>query len=298
MALQECGLNLNHAQKELQPHGTVAFPCAGYASRHTTTPESIIPWHWHEELEIIQITEGVMNLRIPRKTFQVEAGDIAILNGNILHYGEGMPACVLRSFVFSPLLLTGSASSAFAEKYIQPLMSCASFTCAILRQDQEVGKLFTEAFLSLSQESFGYEFNVRDRLSHVMLRLYQQMEPEMEEKKQFRTMDSLRVERMMAFIHDHYSESISLSEISAAGQIGERECLRCFKRSIGESPIQYLLKYRLMQSAHLLLTDSQMSLSDISAACGFDAPSYFTKQFKRFYQCTPREYRKKISSEL
>ena len=98
---------------------------------------------------------------------------------------------------------------------------------------------------------------------------------------------------MMAFIHEHYAESITLNEIAASANIGEREALRCFKRSIGESPIQYLLKYRLMQSAHLLATEHQRSLSDIALACGFEAPSYYARQFKRFYQCTPREYRKK-----
>ena len=43
MGLQKCGLNLNNVSKELQPHGSLAFPCAGYASRHTDLPEDIIP---------------------------------------------------------------------------------------------------------------------------------------------------------------------------------------------------------------------------------------------------------------
>ena len=72
MALQKCGLNLNHAQKELQPHGTPSFPCAGYASTHTNAPEDIIPWHWHEELEVLLITEGVISVRIPGQTFQMQ----------------------------------------------------------------------------------------------------------------------------------------------------------------------------------------------------------------------------------
>ena len=32
MALHECGLNLNRGLKELQMHGTLDFPCAGYAA--------------------------------------------------------------------------------------------------------------------------------------------------------------------------------------------------------------------------------------------------------------------------
>lgn len=45
MALHECGLNLNRGLKELQMHGTLDFPCAGYAAFYTDNPEDTIPWH-------------------------------------------------------------------------------------------------------------------------------------------------------------------------------------------------------------------------------------------------------------
>ena len=35
MALQECRLNLDRKLKELRPHGTLEFPCAGYSSYYT-----------------------------------------------------------------------------------------------------------------------------------------------------------------------------------------------------------------------------------------------------------------------
>ena len=60
MALQECGLNLNRVSKELQPHGTIAFPCAGYTSYHSERQEDIIPWHWHDEMELVYIADGKM----------------------------------------------------------------------------------------------------------------------------------------------------------------------------------------------------------------------------------------------
>ena len=39
MALQECRLNLNQKLKELRPHGTLEFPCAGYSSYYTGRQE-------------------------------------------------------------------------------------------------------------------------------------------------------------------------------------------------------------------------------------------------------------------
>ncbi len=69
MALQECGLNRNKVLKELQPHGSLEFPCAGYSSCHTDRPEDIIPWHWHEEIEIVYIESGQLKVRIPSNSF-------------------------------------------------------------------------------------------------------------------------------------------------------------------------------------------------------------------------------------
>ena len=95
--------------------------------------------------------------------------------------------------------------------------------------------------------------------------------------------------RTCSFIVD----DIKLADIAKAADIGERECLRCFQKTIQLSPIQYVLKYRIIRGAEMLLHNPENSISEIATACGFESPSNFSKIFKRFYKCTPREYRKK-----
>ncbi|MCI8745704.1 MAG: helix-turn-helix transcriptional regulator [Lachnospiraceae bacterium] len=56
-------------------------------------------------------------------------------------------------------------------------------------------------------------------------------------------------------------------------------------------PIQYPLKYRVMQGADLLLREGGTSISQIALLSGFDSPSHFSKMFRRFYDCSPKEYR-------
>lgn len=104
--------------------------------------------------------------------------------------------------------------------------------------------------------------------------------------------DNLRMQEMLDFIHHHYQENINLHGIAGAAALGERECQRCFKRTLQTSPMQYLLKYKVMQGAELLLKEPSKSVSEATVSCGFDSPSHFSKMFKRFYSCTPREYRK------
>lgn len=292
MSLQECGLNINNSQKELQPHGTLEFPCAGYASTYTNAPGDIIPWHWHEELEIVYIKNGTLKLQIPSATYLMNAGDCAVINTNVLHYAVAVHSCELHSLVFNSAVITGSISSAFYQKYMQPLLSCSSFACiAFEAQQSYVAQYFCKAFESLRTNAFGYEFTVREELSRICLYLYKHFSDQLFTAKQTQNSDSIRIEKMIDFIQNHYTEDITLSHIAESADVGERECLRCFKRTIGQSPIQYLLKYRLMKGANLLLTFPTLSISEIASTCGFDHPSYFSKMFKQFYNSSPKEYR-------
>ncbi len=286
------GSHLQRSQRELHPHGTTRFPCAGYITECTAAPEGIVPWHWHSELEIALVVKGSVIWRTPGVTCPCRTGDLIILNGNTLHSAMGTPEGTLHSLVFSPRLLTGSSSLVFSDKYIQPLMNCSAFSCTVLSGSSDCIPSFLAAFDAMAQTPFAYEFTIREALTGILLSLYRQYEDKLTEAQSFQTADNERIERMLAFIHAHYHENISLEDISRAGQIGRRECLRCFQRTIAESPIQYLLKYRLMESAQMLISQPGAGMSEVSGACGFDSPSYFSKQFRRLYQCTPGEYRK------
>ncbi len=293
MALQECGLNLNKVSKELQPHGTPQFPCAGYSSFHTDRQEDIIPWHWHEEIEIVYIENGQMRVKIPSNTFLLEKGDCIVISSNILHYAAAVTECKLRSLVFSQTLVTGNEDLVFAKKYMQPLLACNGFSHYFIKagKNGNVTDWFNCAFESLSQDCYGYEFTVRENLSHICLFLYGKLNPQTDTQNVPPSQNNLRIRKMLAYIHKNFADDISLSEISSAAGISERESLRCFKNTIQLSPIQYLLKYRIMQGAEMLRKNPEDSISKVATLCGFDSPSNFAKIFRRFYSCTPREYR-------
>ena len=127
MALQDCALNLNRTGRELQPHGTPDFPCAGYSSVYTDSAGDVVPWHWHEDLEIIYVESGHLRLQVPGKTFHLKQGEGAVINSNILHFAAAEPLCELHSLVFHPLLVTGEKDSVFSRRYVAPLLQCRSF---------------------------------------------------------------------------------------------------------------------------------------------------------------------------
>lgn len=293
MALQECGLNLNSVSKELQPHGSLAFPCAGYASHHTDRPEDSIPWHWHQEIEMIYIESGQLEVKIPSQSFLIKTGDCLVINGNIVHFAAAAPEGTLHSLVFDPALIAGKDDSVFAKKYMSPLLSCPAFSGFYIsaEADTDMALRFNRAFEALANDHYGYEFTVRENLSHICLSLYQAFEPQMDIQKSAPNQDNLRIGKILTYIHQNFAAPISVSDIAKEAGISERECLRCFQKTIQLSPIQYVLKYRVMRGAELLLTNPAASISEIGTLCGFDSQSHFAKMFKRFYNCTPREYR-------
>ena len=290
MGLQTCGLNRSHTQKELQPHGTIEFPCAAYASRHTDAPGDTIPWHWHEELEVIFVAAGTLKLQIPGGEYLLQEGSLVVLNSNVLHSLSGHPAGELRSMVFSPFLITGGTDTVFYKNYVRALLACPDFSVWQAEPGPDV-KRFSAAFSAMETDAFAYEFTVRENLSQLLLHCYAQLLPRLSAQKPAKSADTVRIEQMLQYMQASYAEPITLADIAQAAGLSERECLRCFHRTIGDSPVQYLLKYRLMQGAVLLRASPAASIAEVSAACGFDSPSYFSKQFRRFYQRPPREYR-------
>ena len=292
MAIRRCELITDKSSKELQAHGTLDFPCAGYDESYDEEKGEAFAWHWHEELELIFLVDGSIDLKTPSASLRLQKGDCAVINSNILHSGEPNGSCHLYSLVFSPKLVAGNEAFVFARRYLSPLLSCPSFSCFLLSPwGKEPSVWFLEAFAALANEDFGFESIIRENLSRICLLLCNCFKDQLNHNTAKESSDNQRIRVMLAYIQDHFSEPISLSDIAKSADIGERECLRCFQKTIQTSPIQYLLKYRIMQGAQLLEARPSAAVSEIAAFCGFDSPSNFTKLFKRFYHQTPREYR-------
>ena len=103
--------------------------------------------------------------------------------------------------------------------------------------------------------------------------------------------DSERIKAMLQFIMDNYGEAIDTAAIAQSASVSESECLRCFRATIGTTPIRYLREYRIEQAANRL-ANSQASIADIAAGCGFQDISYFTKTFREMKGVTPKVYQK------
>ncbi|NJL36020.1 MAG: helix-turn-helix transcriptional regulator [Leptolyngbyaceae cyanobacterium SM1_4_3] len=91
------------------------------------------------------------------------------------------------------------------------------------------------------------------------------------------------------YIQAHLSEDISLEALAQEVGMSMYHFSRLFKRSLGYSPYQYVLKCRVEQ-AKILLLQRQLNIADVAFTVGFSSQSHFTQHFKRFVGATPKQF--------
>lgn len=98
------------------------------------------------------------------------------------------------------------------------------------------------------------------------------------------------VAETVEYIKRHFDEDISLTSLSKLVHMNYSYLSSAFKKVCGCHFSEYLLKIRLERAAELL-KQSQMSVSQISQMVGYDNVRYFSQVFRKYYLCTPSEYR-------
>jgi transcriptional regulator GlxA family with amidase domain len=96
-------------------------------------------------------------------------------------------------------------------------------------------------------------------------------------------------ERVMAsrhYIDKHLGHKLSLETLALHFGSSPSFFSRIFKKTIGITPIEYIIKSRLTL-ARELITTTAMSIEQVASACGFDNISYFYRLFKRHFNISP-----------
>lgn len=93
------------------------------------------------------------------------------------------------------------------------------------------------------------------------------------------------------WLRTHFQEEGVIRKAVAEAGIPERTLKRRFKAATGTSLIDYLQNLRVEQAKRLLESGTE-SLEDITAAVGYEDPSFFRRLFKRCTGLTPAQYRR------
>lgn len=287
-------IRIKENQQEAIQGITQEYP---YAYHHVNIKKIKIPWHWHEELELNYVESGCVKVYTSGKSYVFQEGQAYFINSNVLcsmEDGGGDRACVLESHLFHPTLLAGHFKSIYETKYLAPILQnrhleILGITGEIKRQKELLAMIIK---LGRMQTMENVEIQTRNLLSEIWLLLMEEARDMFQGSKRGQYSENqTRIMDMLSYIHENYDHKILLENIAEAASVSSRECIRCFQDCIHKTPFDYVQDYRIRQ-AEKLLTETDLSVTEIAYATGFSGSAYFGKVFKNLTGKTPGNYRK------
>lgn len=285
------------SKEELLPDFTSEFPYIASKVERDRYVEYFAPWHWHKSVELFYIKSGTLEYYTPGGKITFPAGSGGMVNSNVLHMTKTVSIAeqnVQLLHIFDVSLLAGEQGSRIEKKYITPIVSAPQVEIIPLFPEnaghEKILECIVEAF-QISNNEFGYEIKLREALSKIWILLFEEIQSVLRKDiKQNKSNEKIKM--LMVYIHEHYSEKISISELAAAAYLSERECFRVFHDCLHMTPVEYIKSYRL-QIACQMLARGDKSITFISHASGLGSSSYFGKVFREYAGYTPLEYRRK-----
>lgn len=101
------------------------------------------------------------------------------------------------------------------------------------------------------------------------------------------------IEKVIAYIGEHYGEELNLDAIAKQFAISRYYLCHAFKRQTGTSVVKFITSRRIYM-AKKMLKDSFATITDIGYECGFSDSAYFTKTFRRAEGISPGVYRSRM----
>lgn len=256
-----------------------------------------VNWHKQSTIEISFVTEGAVEVSvISQKVTIKKGGGFFIMPGNLhsVMPSPDMEEAVYFTFIFAPEILVGKKGSFFDLEYYVPLLRTGVPFFTFSKNEDWAKEVFETAGQiekAYPNPASLFKLKAQRAMQDIWIQFYYHvLSNENYGKAQENTKKILD---MISYIHNHYTEKFSLSDMSEQLAISRSECCRYFKKAMHITISEYLLEYRLTQSIQLL-ENSTMNITEIAHASGFCGASYFIRRFQEKLECSPEKYRKQL----
>jgi AraC-like DNA-binding protein len=100
------------------------------------------------------------------------------------------------------------------------------------------------------------------------------------------------VSRAAAWLQQHFSEDVTLTELARMTAVSPEHLSRLFRKETGVGFREYRNLLRLQKAEQLLKQRTGASVAEIAAECGFSDSNYFSVAFKKVYGISPKQVQK------
>lgn len=240
------------------------------------------------EYEILFVDKGEGSIFMGNSTAEVHAGDYVFFNSFEEHFfrQESMGIdfhCYRILFDISAVGLENDPCRNFFE---------GIRLCRFLKMPEDLALRFIKIG-GLKKDFSGRELILRSLLLNIISYAIETEQFERfsqiveNEKRKLSAIDNA-----LHYIRENYSENLSLGAILQLTNYSKSHFIRLFKESTGMNVSEYINKYRI-EKACLDLIYTNNNITEIATTSGFNNIQYFSRKFKEYMKCTPKQYQKK-----
>jgi len=247
-------------------------------------------WHIHPEYEMVYVKNGNGVLQIDGKVLNYYNGVLLFLGPNIPHadFGNKDHKDNLEVVIQFGKEFLEEKLNVFPEfKRIKRLIRDSR---AVILFDQKIKKRLEQDFEELQEigntQRLIQFISILEKLS-----IHGQYSLILGQKKvnSFKSQDVERLEHIFEYVNENYSEKISIERLATLVRLTPNSFCRFFKRMTNQTFVQFLNEFRTRKAMEFF-DQSKLSVSEVMYKCGFNDPSYFTRQFKKHQGLKPSTY--------
>lgn len=266
------------------------------------------PPHLHKSIELIYVTEGSLVMGVGTDLYEVRRGDLGIVFPNLIHHYQVFSPGTNRHIVLlaSPSYFGSYEQILTTFRPLSPVIPADKLHPDIvyaLRSLTEINRMDRHVINFRPDEKAAEDPAVirpsatlvagnQSVLNHAFLQIIlARALPSLTLCNRIDLKQHDIVYQTVAYVSAHYQDDISLGSMADDLGISPYTLSRVFSGSFHQNFNHYLNDVRL-EHASVLLADSELPITEIYLACGFQSQATFNRVFRAKYKITPRHYRK------
>lgn len=277
---------------------TAKFPFKMY----TESGEGIIvKARFHDNsMELVEVTRGSVTMQIGTVFVNAEAGDFVFVPPTMAFSvradsGEAQ----VRGIVFDSSILEANMENFDVDIlymfYVQAKNKISVFDKAHPIHDTLA--FYAEgAYDEFLSKDVCYKLPIKANIYLMMTALLRYYCGSKDELDRMIYHNVMRLRPALEYIEEHYKEKMHIETLCEKINVSPDYFTKIFRESMGKTPIDYINAIRTNR-AMKLLSDTEMSMSEIAEDIGFCNSNYFHKIFKQYMTTSPFAYRKSMAKK-
>ncbi|NLM80409.1 MAG: AraC family transcriptional regulator [Clostridiales bacterium] len=259
--------------------------------------------HTHHALEISCVLEGRGRYYIEGRAYDLLPGDVIILSNTETHAVRVQEGCSLKHLVihFDPSFIWNSLANDIDYNFLLVFYERGpNFSNRLDRDNPATARIFSlmlDIQREFKEKKLCYELIIKIKLQTIFAEILRNFDYIDREKvvKPLSGSDIFHLNKVIDHINKNLDSELRLGELAEMVHLSPTYFSTLFKRFNGVSPIEYIVHKRVQRAIELIRT-TDMNLTEIAMACGFNNATNFYKAFNKVTGRTPASYRRKNQS--